>query len=144
MLNRTLGLGLLGLLLTAPIAAAGDLVVIVNAANPVASMDAKAVKAHYLKSSPTWDGGEKIRPVDLDSPERAAFLAKVLGMTATDLERFWIEKQYAGGDNPPTKAPDEAGVIKLVKTFKGGIGFVSKAAAAAAGADVKVILSVAY
>ena len=118
--------------------------VIVNAANPVAAMNAKMVKAAYLKVSPTWDNGEKIRPVDIESPERAAFLAKVLGLTATDLERFWIEKQYAGGDNPPTKASDEATVIKLVKTFKGGIGFVSKAAAAAAGADVKVVLSVTY
>ena len=144
MVRRTLGLGLLGLLLTAPIATAGDLVVIVNAANPIAAMDAKAVKAAYLKVSPTWGNGEKTRPIDMESPERAAFLAKVLGMTATDLERFWIEKQYASGDNPPTKASDEATVIKLVKTFKGGIGFVSKAAAAAAGADVKIVLTVTY
>jgi ABC-type phosphate transport system substrate-binding protein len=132
------------LLWAAPMAAAEELVVIVNPANPLASMDAKAVKAHYLKSLPTWSNGEKIRPVDLESPDRAAFLSKVLGLTATDLERFWIEKQYAGGDNPPTKAPDEASVIKLVKAFKGGIGFVSKAAAAAAAADVKIVLTITY
>jgi ABC-type phosphate transport system substrate-binding protein len=129
------------LTLAAHAAHAAEVVVIVNAANPTASMDAKAVKSHFLKSTPTWGHGEKIRPVDLEGPERTTFIAKVLGMSATDLERYWIEKQYASGDNPPTKAPDEAGVIKLVKTFKGGIGFVTREAAAAAGADVKVVLS---
>jgi hypothetical protein len=62
-------------------------------------------------------------------------------MSTADLERFWLEKQYASADNPLTKAPDDASVIKLVKAFKGGIGFVSKDAAEAAGADVKVVLT---
>ena len=88
-----------------------------------------------------WGNGEKVRPVDQagDADGAAAFVAKVLGMSAADFERYWIEKQYASADNPPTKAPDDASVIKLVKAFKGGIGFVSKEAATAAGADVKVV-----
>jgi hypothetical protein len=140
------GVGLIVLATTAPAVGAGELAVIVNPANPAATLDAKGVKAYFLRASSAWSNGEKVRPIDHAgaTEQREIFIKKVLNMTATDLERFWIEKQYASGDNPPTKAPDDAAVIKLVKAFKGGIGFVSKDAAAAAGAEVKVVLTVAY
>jgi hypothetical protein len=141
-----LGILLAALAVAATAASAGELAVIVNAANPQTTLDAKAVKAHFLKTISTWSNGEKVRPVDSsdDAGARAAFVSKVLGMSASDFERYWLEKQYASADNPPTKAPDDASVIKLVKAFKGGIGFVSKDAAAAAGVDVKVVLTVTY
>jgi hypothetical protein len=145
MVKHTLGALLIGFAL-AGTAAADEIAVIVNPANPAATLEAKQVKAHFLKTIATWGFGEKVRPVDQSGagPERAAFMSKVLGMSATEVERYWIEKQYASADNPPTKAPDDASVIKLVKTFKGGIGFVTKSAAAAAGADVKVVMTVQY
>jgi hypothetical protein len=143
---RTIGIALAALVLSASAAQAGELVVIVNAANPQAALDAKAVKSHFLKTIGSWSNGEKVRPVDSsgDAGVRAAFVTKVLGMSPADFERYWLEKQYASAENPPTKAPDDASVIKLVKAFKGGIGFVSKDAAAAAGADVKVVLTLTY
>jgi hypothetical protein len=146
MLRIIFGVGLIALVLTAPVAGASELAVIVNAANPAATLDARGVKSYFLRSSSSWSNGEKVRPIDHSgaAEQREAFIKKVLGMSATDLERFWIEKQYASGDNPPTKAPDDAAVIKLVKAFKGGIGFVSKEAAAAAGADVKIVLTISY
>lgn len=141
-----IGIALVALALMAQAASAAELVVIVNPANPQDALDAKQVKSHFLKTIGSWGNGEKVRPVDQagDAGPRAAFVAKVLGMSAADLERYWLEKQYASADNPPTKAPDDASVIKLVKAFKGGLGFVSKEAAAAAGADVKVVLTVTY
>jgi ABC-type phosphate transport system substrate-binding protein len=146
MRRNWIGVALVALTLSAQAASAAELVVIVNPANPQAALDAKAVKSHFLKAVASWSNGEKVRPVDQagDAAARTAFVAKVLGMSAADLERYWLEKQYASADNPPTKAPDDASVIKLVKAFKGGIGFVSKDAAEAAGADVKVVLTVTY
>ena len=142
----TIALALVALGLSAQAASAAELAVIVNAGNPQAALDVKAVKSHFLKTIASWSNGEKVRPIDqaADAGARAAFVAKVLGMSGADLERYWLEKQYASADNPPTKAPDDASVIKLVKAFKGGIGFVSKDAAEAAGADVKVVLTVTY
>ena len=146
MIRIRLGIVLASLVLSATAVSAGELAVIVNAANPQAMLDAKGVKAHFLKTISAWSNGEKVRPVDSadDASARAAFVTKVLGMSPADFERYWLEKQYASAENPPTKAPDDASVIKLVKAFKGGIGFVSKDAAAAAGADVKVVLTVTY
>ena len=127
-------------------AAAGELVVIVNAANPAAGMDAKQVKAHFLKTSSSWANGEKVRPVDVSgsSPDRTAFLAKVLGMSAAELERYWIERQYANADNPPSKVADDAAVIKLVSAFKGGLGFISKASLPANQDQIKTLLTISY
>ena len=125
-------------------AAANEIVVIVNAANPVTTLDKAAIKAYYMKQKPTWTDGERVRAVDIpdDPAARTEFVTKVLGLSIAEFERHWIAQQYASGDGPPAKAPDEAAVIKLVQLFKGGIGFVSKAALDKAGdARVKVVLT---
>ena len=127
----------------APVAAS-DIVVIVNAANPATTLDKAAVKAYYLKQRPTWADGERVRAVDIpdDPGARVEFVTKVLGLSIAEFERHWIAQQYASGDGPPSKAPDEAAVIKLVQLFKGGIGFVSRAALEKAGdVRVKVVLT---
>ncbi len=144
MLRTHIGISFLTLVLTGQVAAADELAVIVNVANTTAALDAKAVKAHFLKTLSSWRSGDRVRSVDqIDAtPKRAAFLAKVLGMSPTELERYWIEKQYANAETPPAKAPDDATVIRIVKTFKGAIGFVSKEAAEREG--VKVVLILQY
>jgi len=122
---------------------ASEIVVIVNASNPAATLDKAAVKAYYLKQRPTWADGERVRSIDLpdDPASRSAFVTKVLGLSIAEFERHWIAQQYANGDGPPSKAPDEAAVIKLVQLFKGGIGFVTRAALEKAGdVRVKVVL----
>ena len=127
----------------APVAA-NEIVVIVNAANPVTALDKAAIKAYYMKQKPTWADGERVRSVDIpdDPAARTEFVTKILGLSIAEFERHWIAQQYASGDGPPAKAPDEAAVIKLVQLFKGGIGFVSKAALDKAGdARVKVVLT---
>jgi ABC-type phosphate transport system substrate-binding protein len=144
MLRLHIGISFLALVLTGQAAAADELAVIVNVANTTSALDAKSVKAHFLKTLSSWANGDRVRSVDQAdaSPTRAAFLAKVLGMSSTDLERYWIEKQYANAEAPPAKAPDDATVIRIVKTFKGAIGFVSKEAAERE--SVKVVLIVQY
>jgi ABC-type phosphate transport system substrate-binding protein len=139
-----IGILFLALVLTGDAAAAEELAVIVNVANATSRLDAKAVRARFLKTLSTWGNGDRVRPVDQSdaTAKRAAFLGKVLGMSPTELERYWIEKQYASAETPPAKAPDDATVIRIVKTFKGAIGFVSKEAAEREG--VKVVLIVEY
>ena len=144
MLRAHIGLAFLALVLTGTPAVADELAVIVNVANPTAALDAKAVKARFLKTLSTWGSGDRVRSVDQTdaSPKRAAFLAKVLGMSEADLERYWIEKQYANAETPPAKAPDDATVVRIVKTFKGAIGFVSRETAERE--SVKVVLILQY
>jgi hypothetical protein len=116
------------LLASAGPASAEELVVIVNAANPATALTAQQVKSYFMKKTGTWQNGEKVRPVDREgqSQERAAFLDKVLGLSADDLTRHWLERQYATAEHPPASVTDEASVVKFVAFFKGGIGFMSR------------------
>jgi len=147
-MRSVLKLALALLLVAAAGAARGEeLVVIVNAANPNASLTQQQVKAYFLKKSPSWANGEKVRPVDRDgdSPERAALLAKILGYNADELKRYWIERQYASADQPPASVADEASVLKFVSFFKGGIGFITKSGLAKAGGQgVKPVFTLAF
>ena len=135
----------IGMLFVPARQAAGQVVVIVNSANAVTSLSQDDVKVRFLKTSPSWDGGEKVRPVDQigNTTEREVFLSEVLGLSPSELERYWIEKQYANATEPPAKAPDDATVIRLVTFLEGGIGFISKAAYDAADhSKIKAVLMV--
>jgi hypothetical protein len=126
-------------------ASAEELVVIVNGANPTASLTAAQVRAYFLKKKEAWPHGEKLRPVDREgeSAERTTFLKEVLGLTSAELKRHWIERQYASGEQPAAEVADEASVVKFVGFFKGGIGFVTRSGLAKAGGQgVKVVLAV--
>lgn len=126
--------------------ASAQLVVIVNDGNPVVSLSQSDVRAYFMKLEPTWDNGERVRPIDQvgTSAERTAFVADILRISEAELERHWIEKQYASAETPATRAPDESAVITLVKSFAGGIGFVSQAAWDAADkTGVKAVYSLA-
>jgi hypothetical protein len=94
------------LMVTTPPARADELVVIVNKANAAEKMTPKQVKNHYMRIQGTWSNGEKVKPVDLPptAVPRNAFLAKLIGMSNAEFDRYWIEKQYANAETPPMKA----------------------------------------
>lgn len=141
------GLALLLLVLAVSPAAAEELVVIVNAANPVGPLTPQEVKGYFLKRFPVWRNGEKVRPADhnMAGPDRAAFLSKVLNMTSDELQRYWIERQYASAEHPPAGLDDDPSVVKFVSFFKGGIGFVTKSALSKAGGEgVKPVLTIPF
>lgn len=128
-------------------ASAAEVVVIVNEANPAASLTAKQVRGHFLKNPATWADGSNVRPVDraASDPDRVAFLSKVLDMSSAELERYWISRQYSTAEEPPPKARDDAETIQLVDSLEGGIGFVSrKALEGAGGAKIKAVLTLTY
>lgn len=134
------------LMLVSPVGAA-ELAVIVNADNPAIELSAADVRNYYLKRTPVWHNGEKVRPVDLQAggPARESFLARVLGVSEEDFVRYWLERQYANADKPPTRVGDDAAVIKFVGTLKGAIGFVSRESLAVADSDkVRAVLVVSY
>jgi hypothetical protein len=107
---------------------AQEIVVIVNAANPVESLSVDEVRQYCLKRRSTWSNGESVRPIDRtgDPPERLAFLSEALRLSSADVERHWIQEQYASAEITPTRVPDDVMVIRLVETFPGAIGFVTR------------------
>jgi ABC-type phosphate transport system substrate-binding protein len=124
----TLGLALLSAITVAPVAAAGDpIVVIVNAANPVENLTVGELKKLFMSDRSKWDTGKSVAPVMVvaGAPERTAFLKAVCGMSDADFSKYFMQAAFAGKSATP---PKEVGSVAAVKAFvggsPGGIGFV--------------------
>lgn len=104
--------------------AARRLAVVVHRSSPLSSLSAEAVRAYFLKHHKEWASGEKVRPVQQEGAAHQAFLSKVLRMSSSDYERYWLERKYSAAETPPKSVDDDAGVAKFVGAMKGAIGYV--------------------
>lgn len=136
---------LLFVTLTAFAPAATELAIIINKENPVEKLTAGEVKLYWLrKIKKRWpELNKNIKPVDrkTKNAEQDAFYAKVLGMSAADVETYFNAKQYESGEKPQDKFPSDAAIIDFVGEEAGAIGFVNVASLTPeAKAKVKVVL----
>jgi hypothetical protein len=137
----TLALGLLAV----PARAGRQFSVVVHPSCPLSTMTAEVARAHYLRLHKEWSEGSKVRPVKQEGDAQGGFLAKVLKMSVTDYERYWLERKYAAAESPPKTVDDDSDVIKFVGAMKGAIGVVdSSGIDDAAKAKVKTVLTVSY
>ena len=124
---------------TIPCRAADDCVVIVNKANPVASVSAGDLRKMFLGEKPTWASLAKVSAVTPapDKPEYAASIKRATGMSGGDFKRYFIQLSFLGKVVPPPRTLDSnAAIVKFVATYPGAVGCVPEADA---GAAVKVI-----
>lgn len=126
-------------------APASEIAIIVNKENGVEKLSAGEVKLYWLrKIKKRWpDLNKNIKPVDRksSSPEQDAFYSKVLGMSASDVETYFSQKQYESAEKPQDKFPSDAAIIDFVADEAGAIGFVSTSSLSAdVKAKVKVVL----
>lgn len=107
--------------------------IIVNKQNALGDLSLKDLKAIFRADRRSWskDAGELSgKDVSLvlrssDSPEQKLVLDKVYGMTAEQLERYWVEVIYQGrlSSSPTTKA--SAGqAVRAVSRDPAAISFV--------------------
>jgi hypothetical protein len=143
MAKKLAGAFALALLLAPGAAAAAEMLVIVHASNSAVAADKAAIKAHFLKQKGEWEDGNKVRPADQDSELKASFVSKVLGMTPTDYERYWLERKYAAAEAPPKKVDDDEAMLKYVGASKGAIGYID-AESLGDSKKVKVLLRISY
>ena len=128
----------LSLLVSASAARAGEsLEVIINAGNPVSSLQRDAVSTIFLKKAVRWASGAAVIPVDQeqDSPVRATFSRIVHGKPTSAVAAYWQQQIFAGRGVPPVEKSGDAAVIEFVKTHPGAIGYISGGATS----GVKVI-----
>jgi ABC-type phosphate transport system substrate-binding protein len=108
-------------------AASTSIVFIVNNHNPVTSIDRSDLIDYYEKRRRIWPGGFDVRFVDHigDSPERSMFLRVYLQRSESDVQFYWFSQKIHSGTRMPVQASSDQAVIDLVKSFEGGIGYVS-------------------
>lgn len=135
------------LIVLSAFAPAAEIAIIVNKENTIEKLTVGEAKLYWLrKIKKRWpDINKNIKPVDRKSgnPEQDAFYAKVLGMSATDVETYFSTRQYEAAEKPQDKFASDAAVIDFVAEEAGAIGFVNTASLTAdAKAKVKIVLIV--
>jgi ABC-type phosphate transport system substrate-binding protein len=111
----------------APRAAAGDFMVVVNAANPQQSMPAAEISRLFLRKSTLWGSGERVMAVDLleDSPVREKFSKAIHERSASAVKAYWQKMIFSGRDVPPPEKYSVAEVLAYVRANSGAIGYVA-------------------
>lgn len=107
-----------------------DMVVIVNAANPVPTMTQGQVKLTYLrKINKRWkELNKNIVPVDrkADVDPRKLFLRDVIQMSSDEVNRYFTEREYQNAEAPPVKLGSDEEIQAYVDANVGAIGYVRK------------------
>ena len=124
-----------------------EIAIIINKENTVEKLTSGEVKLYWLrKIKKRWpELNKNIKPADrkTKNPEQDAFYAKVLGMSATDVETYFNQKQYESAEKPQDKFASDAAMIDFVGEEAGAIGFVNTASLTPeVKAKVKVVLIV--
>jgi ABC-type phosphate transport system substrate-binding protein len=129
------------LALLAPVAGAGELVVIVSARNPVSALRADQVADIFLAQVGHFPDGADAVALDqsVGSPLRNEFYAKVAAKSPALVKAYWAKMIFTGRGQPPKEAPNSAAVRKLVADNPALIGYIDKSAL---DASVKPVLLV--
>jgi len=110
-------------------AAGGDvIVIIVHKDNSVGKLAKGELRPIFQTSKTQWPNGDKI--IALNLPEantlRQGVDAAVLGLDPERVSRYWIDRKIRGGAPPPQKVPTVAGMLALVGSKPGAIGYVAE------------------
>jgi ABC-type phosphate transport system substrate-binding protein len=118
---------------------AGGFMVVVNAANPTASLSADEVSKMFFKKTPRWKNGDKVLPVDLSdqSPVRDSFSEQVHNRPTAAVKAYWQKMIFSGRDVPPFEKASADEVLAYVRANPGAIAYV--AAGTNLGSGVKVL-----
>jgi ABC-type phosphate transport system substrate-binding protein len=132
-------LAMAALALCAGRASAQGYVVVVNAANPVASLSKDKANNIFLKRVVKWDDGKPVVAINQDKSSKArdAFTRAVHGKAVTAVDSYWQQQIFAGKDAPPAERGSDADVLAFVRATPGAIGYVG--AGTALGGDVKAV-----
>ncbi|HEV8579125.1 MAG TPA: phosphate ABC transporter substrate-binding protein [Thermoanaerobaculia bacterium] len=122
-----------------PAAGAGDVVVIVNAANSTSALAAAEVSSLFLKKTEAWPDKTPASPVDLDerSPARESFSRQIHSKRTAAIKSYWQKMIFSGREVPPPEKASPEEVVRFVRSHPGGIGYVP--AGTPLGSGVKIL-----
>jgi ABC-type phosphate transport system substrate-binding protein len=112
-----------------PSRARADWKVIVHPSNPITSISKPRLSRFLLKSTTSWDNGNKVLPVDqrVTSSTRDAVSRAVHGRSARVIKNWWNQQIFAGKGVPPPELGSDAKVVAFVLGNPGAVGYVDSA-----------------
>lgn len=108
-------------------AAAAQTTVVVHRSSSVTDVKLDDLRRFFLGQSPMGISGQQAILVEL-TPIRAHFYKKLLGLTASEVRRRWINMVFRGDALVlPFELADAAAVKKFVAEHPGAVGFLDAA-----------------
>ncbi len=137
--HRCLKLVLFPAAFMASASAYADVVVIVSARNPTASLTAAQAGRIFLGKVNTFPDNGAAVPIDQaeGSTIRKEFYSKVVHKSPTQLTAYWAKVIFTGNGRPPEMLESDAAVRKAVANNPSAIGYIDKSAV---DRSVRVIL----
>lgn len=119
---------LMALALTCSSTAWADLLLIVNANNPVVTLERKQVIDIFMGRATAFPTQQPAHTLDVSDANnlRAIFYKSLTGKNEAQVDAYWATLVFAGRMSPPEKLADEAAVIKAVKNNPAAIGYVTR------------------
>lgn len=121
-------------------AALAEVVVVVSAKNPVASLTTEQAADLFLGKSNVLPGGGQA--VAVDQPENSAareeFYSKATGKNSAQIKAYWSKQIFSGKGQPPKEVGDSNGVKSFVASNPNAIGYIDRASL---DATVKPVLT---
>lgn len=134
-MRKTIGI----LFSAAALGFASDWAVVTSPSSPIASISKGDLKRVFTgkKSSVA---GVKVVPFMLAeaSPAAQSFLKDVLGMSAEEYKKFWVDAQVKGEGTAPTTQKSSAVAILVASDLPGALAVVEKSAVNGSVKDVPV------
>ncbi|TBX19930.1 hypothetical protein TK45_15820 [Bowmanella sp. JS7-9] len=117
---------------------AEELVVVVNKANPVTTLQKSQIIDIYMGKFVAFPNGASAFPVDFESDMslRTAFFETLLEQPVSRVNAYWSRLRFAGKVRPPAKERTVQGVLAYIRDNPGGVGYLP---ANAVTPDVKVV-----
>jgi len=111
-------------------ASASPFRVIINASNPVNSVDHNFLVQAFLGKTTRWSDNQLIRPADLlpESVTRRHFSDEALRRSVGAVKSYWLQVIFSGHGVPPPEFETDADVVNFVRRTPGAVGYVSGAA----------------
>jgi ABC-type phosphate transport system substrate-binding protein len=108
---------------------------VVNAANPSASITRAKAADLFLKRVTRWDDGKPVTPVDLSekNASRGLFSKEVLDKEVAWVKSYWQKMIFSGRATPPAELSSDAEVLDYVRTRPDAIGYVAEGTVLPAG-----------
>lgn len=118
------------LALSATLAQAGELVVVVSARSRIEALRPEQVAAIFLGQSARFPDGAVAGALDqpIGSPERDQFYRRVTGKTPALLKAHWSKMIFTGRAQPPRELAGSAAVRKAVADDPALIGYIEREA----------------
>ena len=105
-----------------------DLLVIVNAQNPVSKLERKQVMDIFMGRAAAFPTQQPAHTLDTDNAEnlRATFYKALTGKNEAQVDAYWATLIFAGRMSPPEKISSESAVINAVKRNPAAIGYITR------------------